>query len=81
MNETNKKIKVSDVEDIKLQADIIVGLSNVFALFLDFTKEDEDLRGGMECLVNEASRLQESLNALYDKLFPKKEINIGTDLE
>ena len=54
MNETNKKIKITEIEELKYQADIIVGLSNVFALFLDFTEEDEHLKGGMECLVNEA---------------------------
>lgn len=72
MNKTDKRIKISDIEDIILQANMIVGLSNVFALFLDFTKEDEYLRCGMECLVNEARRLQYSCNTLYDKLFPSK---------
>lgn len=73
---SNKKINVSDIEEIKFQADNIVGLSNIFALFLDFTKENEYLRGSMECLVNEASRLQTNCDDLLEKLFPSKKSEI-----
>lgn len=77
MNETNKKIKITEIEELKYQADIIVGLSNVFALFLDFTEEDEHLKGGMECLVNEACRMRDNCNAICKKLFPSKNNNIS----
>lgn len=72
MNNTEKRIKISEVEEIKFQADNIAGLTNVFALFLDFTKENEFLRGGMECLVHEAKRLQTDCDDLLEKLFPSK---------
>lgn len=69
---SDKKFTISDIEEIKFQADNIVGLTNIFALFLDFTKENEFLRGGMECLVHEAKRLQTDCDDLLEKLFPSK---------
>lgn len=69
---SDKKFTISDIEEIKFQADNIAGLTNVFALFLDFTKENEFLRGGMECLVHEAKRLQTDFDDLLEKLFPSK---------
>lgn len=81
MNNTEKRIKISEIEEIKFQADNIVGLSNIFALFLDFTKENEYLRGSMECLVNEAKRLQADCNNLLEKLFPTKILNKESELD
>lgn len=69
---SDKKFTISDIEEIKFQADNIAGLTNVFVLFLDFTKENEFLRGGMECLVHEAKRLQTDCDDLLEKLFPSK---------
>lgn len=69
---SDKKFTISDIEEIKFQADNIVGLTNIFALLLDFTKENEFLRGGMECLVHEAKRLQTDCDDLLEKLFPSK---------
>lgn len=69
---SDKKFTISDIEEIKFQADNIAGLTNVFALFLDFTKENEFLRGSMECLVHEAKRLQTDCDDLLEKLFPSK---------
>ena len=74
MNENERRVKISEVEDIKLQADIVCGLSNVFESYLSFTEEDDDLRAGMECLADEAYTLKDNCNALYYKLFPSKEI-------
>lgn len=71
-----KRIKVSEIEEIKLQADIVCGLSNVFESYLSFTEEDDYLRAGMECLANEAYTLKYNCNALYYKLFPSKEIKV-----
>lgn len=68
MSETNKKIKITEIEEIKYQADMIAGLSTVFALLLSFTKEDEHLRGGLNCLMNEANRLQNNCDNLLEKV-------------
>ena len=73
MNENERRVKISEMEDIKLQAEIVCGLSNVFESYLSFTEEDDYLRAGMECLADEAYTLKDNCNALYYKLFPSKE--------
>lgn len=72
MHENQRRVKITEIEEIKFQSDNIVGLSNIFALYLDFANEDEYLRVSMECLVNEASRLQDKCNILLEKMFPSK---------
>lgn len=67
-NKSNQKIKVSEIEEIKYQADMIYGLSAVFTVFLDFTEEDNQLKGAMECLMNEANRLQDNCDNLLEKI-------------
>ena len=62
-----KRIKISDIENIKFQADMIAGLSSVLALFLDFTGEDDHLKGALECLMNESFRMQDNCNSLLIK--------------
>lgn len=61
------RIKISEVEEIKYQADRIAGLSSIIAVFLSFTGEDNHLKGALECLMNESFRMQDNCNSLFEK--------------
>lgn len=63
-----KRIKISEVEEIKYQADRIAGLSSIFAMFLSFTGEDDQLKGALECLMNESFRMQDNCDSLLQKI-------------
>lgn len=63
-----KRIKISEVEEIKYQADRIAGLSSILALFLSFTGEDDHLKGALECLMNESFRMQDNCDSLLQKI-------------
>ena len=62
-----KRIKISEIEEIKYQSDRIAGLSSILAVFLDFTKEDEHLKGALECLMNETFKMQDNCKSLLEK--------------
>lgn len=62
-----KNITIADLEEIKFQADIIAGLSSVFTVYIDCTKEDVHLKGALESLLNEAYKMQDSCDSLLKK--------------
>lgn len=62
-----KRIKISEIEEIKYQSDRIAGLSSILAVFLDFTKEDEHLKDALECLMNETFKMQDNCKSLLEK--------------
>ena len=62
-----KNITVTDLEEIKFQADIIAGLSSVFVVYIDCTEQDAYLKGALESLLNEAYKMQNSCDNLLEK--------------
>lgn len=62
-----KNITVTDIEEIKFQADMIYGLSTIFQDYLDFTKQDEQLTEGLKCLTNESYKMKSNCYTLLEK--------------
>ncbi len=62
-----KNITITDIEDIKTQADMIYGLSTICLIYLDCTQQDEQLKDAIKCLTNESSRLQDNCDILLEK--------------
>lgn len=62
-----RNITVTDMEEIKFQADMIYGLSTIFMDYLDFTQQDEQLADALKCLTNESLRMQNNCNILLEK--------------
>lgn len=62
-----KNITITDIEDIKTQADMIYGLSTICLIYLDCIQQDEQLKDAIKCLTNESSRLQDNCDILLEK--------------
>lgn len=62
-----KNITVTDMEEIKFQADMIAGLSSVFTDYLSFTEEDDLLTDALRCLMYETYRMRDNCNILLEK--------------
>lgn len=62
-----KNITVTDIEEIKFQADMIAGLSTIFENYLDFTEQDNLLKNALKCLMYESYRMQDSCDILLKK--------------
>lgn len=62
-----KNITVTDIEEIKFQADMIAGLSSVFTDYLSFTEEDELLTDALRCLMYETYRMRDNCESLLEK--------------
>lgn len=55
---------ISEIEEIKYKSNMIAGLSTVLSVFLAAEQEDELLIGAIQCLKEEAFRLQYKCNNL-----------------
>lgn len=64
----DKDIKF-EIEEIKYQADIIAGLSQVFELYLAGSGGDESLKNSLKCLSINAHEHREACTALMNKFF------------
>lgn len=69
-----RNITVTDMEEIKFQADMIYGLSTIFMDYLDFTQQDEQLTEALKCLTNESLRMQNNCNILLEKFCADRDI-------
>lgn len=68
MGKIDKKIKITDIEEITLQAETLSGLSHVCAMYLDHTGENSFLKNALECLSDEANEHQKYCNLLLENL-------------
>lgn len=60
-----------EIEEIKYQADMIAGLSQVFELYLANNSADESLINSLKCLSISADEHSDACTALMNKVFEK----------
>lgn len=68
----DKSIDMFDIEEIKYQADMIAGLSNVFELYIANTDGDKNLKNALECLSIQANKHRDDCNNLMQRFSDSK---------
>lgn len=76
MKKSKNNIKITEMEKVVEQSEIIAGLAHVYTIYMDSFGNDEHMKNALECLSNQAYEHRDYCRQLDTKISKEKDKKI-----